>query len=56
MPLFAFFLGKLGIITAVMMRKTRKYAYLCAFVVAAILTPPDVVSQVLYGRTADRSV
>ncbi len=47
MPLFAFFLGKLGIITAQMMRRIRKYAFLCAFVVAAILTPPDIVSQVL---------
>lgn len=47
MPLFAFFLGKLGIITARMMRKFRKYAFLCAFVVAAVLTPPDIISQML---------
>ena len=36
-----------GRITATMMRKARRYAILAIFVVAAILTPPDVVSQLL---------
>lgn len=47
MPLFAFFLARLGIVTAQWMRKTRKYAILAIFVVAAILTPPDVFSQMM---------
>lgn len=47
LPLFIFFLARLGIVTAAMLRKVRKYAFLCAFIVSAILTPPDVVSQVL---------
>ena len=47
MPLFSFFLSRLGIITAAWMRRMRKYAVLGVFVVAAILTPPDVVSQLL---------
>nr|WP_245590889.1 twin-arginine translocase subunit TatC [Nitratidesulfovibrio termitidis] len=47
MPLFAFFLSRLGIVTAQGMRKTRKYAILGIFVVAAILTPPDVFSQMM---------
>lgn len=47
MPLFAFFLARMGLITAAMMRKARRYAILAIFVVAAILTPPDVVSQLL---------
>ena len=47
MPLFAFFLARMGLITATMMRKARRYAILAIFVVAAILTPPDVVSQLL---------
>ncbi|OXS28955.1 MAG: twin arginine-targeting protein translocase TatC [Desulfovibrio sp. MES5] len=47
MPLFAFFLARMGVITAAMMRKARRYAVLGIFVVAAILTPPDVVSQLL---------
>lgn len=47
MPLFSFFLSRMGVITAQMMRKVRRYAILGIFIVAAILTPPDVVSQLL---------
>lgn len=47
MPLFTFFLAKLGILTAGMMRRGRKYAILGIFIIAAILTPPDVFSQTL---------
>ena len=47
MPLFAFFLARMGIITAALMRRVRRYAILVIFIVAAILTPPDVVSQLL---------
>ena len=47
MPLFSFFLARMGLITAQKMREVRKYAILAIFVVAAILTPPDVVSQLL---------
>ncbi len=47
MPLFAFFLARMGVVTAAMMRKVRRYAILSIFIVAAILTPPDVVSQLL---------
>ena len=47
MPLFAFFLSRMGILTADMMRRFRRYAVLVMFIVAAILTPPDVLSQLL---------
>ena len=47
MPLFAFFLARMGLITATMMRKVRRYAIVGIFIVAAVLTPPDVVSQLL---------
>lgn len=47
MPLFSFFLSRLGIISAQWMRDVRKYAVLAVFVIAAILTPPDVFSQLL---------
>lgn len=47
MPLFAFFLARMGIISAALMRKVRRYAILAIFIVAAILSPPDVVSQLL---------
>ncbi len=47
MPLFSFFLARMGVLTANMMRKARRYAVLCIFIIAAILTPPDVISQIL---------
>ncbi|MDR3319569.1 MAG: twin-arginine translocase subunit TatC [Desulfovibrio sp.] len=47
MPLFAFFLSRIGLVTAALMRSVRSYAVLVIFVVAAILTPPDVISQLL---------
>lgn len=47
LPLLAFFLARFGVITAPMLRKFRGYALIGAFVLAALLTPPDVVSQLL---------
>ncbi len=47
LPLFMLFLSALGVVTHKSLRKYRKYAILGNFVVAAILTPPDVVSQCL---------
>ena len=45
LPVVAFFLGKLGIVTPELMRTKRKYAILLTFAMGAILTPPDVVTQ-----------
>ncbi|MDO5537266.1 MAG: twin-arginine translocase subunit TatC, partial [Desulfovibrionaceae bacterium] len=47
MPIFAFFLSRMGVVTAAKMRSFRRYSVLLIFIVAAILTPPDVVSQLL---------
>ncbi len=47
MPIFTLFLARLGIINATLMRKARKYAIVIIFILAAILTPPDVLSQIL---------
>ncbi len=47
MPLFSFFLARMGLLTAQRMRKWRKYAVLAIFIIAALLTPPDIFSQVL---------
>jgi len=45
LPVVAFFLGKMGILTPEFMRRKRKYAILLTFAMGAILTPPDVVTQ-----------
>ena len=48
MPVFIFFLAKLGVVNAKMLSKQRRYAILVIFIVAAILTPsPDALSQIL---------
>lgn len=47
LPIFAFFLTKVGIITPSFLKTYRKYAIVVIFVVAAIITPPDVFSQTL---------
>ncbi len=47
MPVILSLLARTGIVSADMLVKGRKYAVLMVFVVAAFLTPPDVVSQLL---------
>jgi len=47
MPIFAFFLTRLGLIDYKMMLKQFRYAILIIFVISAALTPPDMVSQFL---------
>ncbi len=48
LPVFIFFMAKIGIVNAAMLRKQRRYAILIIFVVAAILTPsPDAISQII---------
>jgi len=47
LPLFVLFLAKIGLVNEKMLRSKRKFAILGIFAVAAILTPPDVVSQIL---------
>jgi sec-independent protein translocase protein TatC len=46
-PVLMYFLAKVGIVTPEFLIKNRKYAVLVAFILSAILTPPDVFSQVL---------
>jgi sec-independent protein translocase protein TatC len=47
MPIFAFFFTKLGMIDYKMMISYVRYAILAIFIVAAALTPPDMISQFL---------
>lgn len=47
LPLVLTFFAKLGIVTVDFLKKNRKYALLLFFVAAAILTPPDVVTQIM---------
>jgi sec-independent protein translocase protein TatC len=48
LPVVAFFLARLGLITPAFLRKSRKFAIVIIFIVAAIITPtPDPVNQTI---------
>lgn len=49
LPLFVFFLSITRVVSARQLFRGTPYAVLAVFVTAAILTPPDVISQVLLG-------
>ena len=47
LPMIAFFLGKMGVVTHDMLSNYRKHAFLGIMLVAAIITPPDLMTLVL---------
>jgi sec-independent protein translocase protein TatC len=47
LPVLMYFLGQLGIVTSAMLKKYRKHALVVNLIAAAIITPPDITSQIL---------
>lgn len=47
LPVIAFFLGKLGVVTSEVLSKYRKHSFLVIMLVAAIITPPDLMTLIL---------
>ena len=47
LPVIAFFLGKLGIITSDMLSRYRRHSFVVIMLVAAIITPPDLMTLIL---------
>ncbi|WP_163709627.1 twin-arginine translocase subunit TatC [Mangrovibacterium lignilyticum] len=47
LPVFVYFLSKVGILTPEMMKKYRRHAYVILLILSAIITPPDVFSQIM---------
>ena len=49
LPIVMFFLTKMGLVTPDFLKKYRKHALVVVLVLAAIITPPDIISQVIVG-------
>lgn len=47
LPVIIYFLTKLGLVTPLFLRKYRKYSVVIVLLISAIVTPPDVVSQII---------
>ncbi|TLX77746.1 twin-arginine translocase subunit TatC [Labilibacter sediminis] len=47
LPILIFFLAKVGLVSSQSLKKYRKHAIVASLLLAAIITPPDVISQIL---------
>lgn len=47
LPIVAMFLSTIGILTADLMKKVRKWSYVAIAVISALITPPDFISQLI---------
>ena len=47
LPLVMFFLAKIGVVSASYLRSVRRYAILIMLILAGIITPPDMLSQII---------
>jgi sec-independent protein translocase protein TatC len=47
LPILIYFLAKVGLVSVRVLKKYRRHAVVASLVLAAIITPPDVISQIL---------
>ena len=47
LPVIIYFLAKIGLITPAFLKRYRKHALVFVLIIAAIITPPDVASQII---------
>lgn len=47
LPILIYFLTKIGLVTPEFLRKYRKFALVIVLILSAVITPPDVASQVI---------
>lgn len=49
LPIVVYFLSKIGLVTPEFLKSYRKHAFVLILILAAVITPPDVVTQFLIG-------
>jgi sec-independent protein translocase protein TatC len=47
LPVVVYFLSRVGIVTPALLRKFRRHALVAVLIISAVITPPDITSQVL---------
>lgn len=47
LPILIYFLARFGVVTPPLLRKYRRHAYILVLVTAAVITPPDIFTQVV---------
>lgn len=47
LPIFSYFLSKVGILTPQFMKTYRKHSYVVMLLLSAVITPPDIFSQIM---------
>jgi sec-independent protein translocase protein TatC len=47
LPVVSYFLSKAGLVTPALMKRYRKHAFVTILIISAVLTPPDIMSQIL---------
>ena len=47
LPIIIYFLTKIGLVTPEFLKKYRKYALVLVLILSAIITPPDIASQII---------
>ncbi|MFT6018800.1 MAG: sec-independent protein translocase protein TatC, partial [Saprospiraceae bacterium] len=49
LPIVVYFLSKIGLVTPEFMRSYRRHAFIIILILAAAITPPDIITQMLIG-------
>ena len=47
LPIIMYILTKIGLVTPEILRKYRKFALIIVLILSAVITPPDIVSQII---------
>ncbi len=49
LPIVVYFLSRIGLLSPAVMKRYRKHAVIVILIIASIITPPDIITQVLVG-------